>query len=314
MSQRFDAFISYASEDNDAFVRPLTKILSKFGLNIWYDQINIKIGHSISASIENGLTKSSFGIIILSKRYFAKKWTKYELKGLFQNEIERRRTILPIWLNINKSDVLKISPYLADKKAIVSSGKNLGSIGIQIVEAIRPDIFEFIKLKAAYYESIKNSKPIKMKLTDIKMDKIRHNELPLWMVHNINLFRTILIGVYTTSIEDWIDGFKRDTHPEFEIMTWNYICSNYVEILNRIDSLQSKKRDVYLFLLNMVNGNNEVAARILSHNTANENKEIMKILKLNKQIVNFDDYHSKDKRFNALNHDRPRLRKALACK
>jgi hypothetical protein len=34
----WDAFISYASEDREDVVKPLVKILSDYGLKIWYDK------------------------------------------------------------------------------------------------------------------------------------------------------------------------------------------------------------------------------------------------------------------------------------
>lgn len=40
----YDAFISYASEDEEKFVRPLAIKLKEKNLSIWYDEFSLKVG------------------------------------------------------------------------------------------------------------------------------------------------------------------------------------------------------------------------------------------------------------------------------
>ena len=47
----WDVFICHASEDKDAFVRPLAHAFREKGLNIWYDKFTLKLGDSLSISI-----------------------------------------------------------------------------------------------------------------------------------------------------------------------------------------------------------------------------------------------------------------------
>jgi hypothetical protein len=39
-----DIFISHASEDKDAFVRPLATKLTALGLTVWYDEFSLRVG------------------------------------------------------------------------------------------------------------------------------------------------------------------------------------------------------------------------------------------------------------------------------
>jgi hypothetical protein len=63
------------------------------------------------------LASSRFGVVVLSKAFFAKQWPQYELDGLVAREIEGTKVILPVWFGVTRSDVLKFSPTLADKVA-----------------------------------------------------------------------------------------------------------------------------------------------------------------------------------------------------
>ena len=118
----FDVFISHASEDKDDFVRELAEKLQERRIEVWYDEHSLKIGDSLRQSIDLGLSKSRFGIVVLSKVFFSKQWTNWELDGLIQRQMNTSNNlIIPIWHNIEKQDILNYSPSLADKVAIKSS-------------------------------------------------------------------------------------------------------------------------------------------------------------------------------------------------
>jgi len=65
----YDVFISHASEDKDAVVRPLAAALSNGGLKVWYDEFELKIGDSLRRKIDTGLANSRFGVIVLSRSF-----------------------------------------------------------------------------------------------------------------------------------------------------------------------------------------------------------------------------------------------------
>jgi hypothetical protein len=79
---KYDVFISHAWEDKDAIAHPLADELRRRGLDVWYDDFSLKVGDHLRESIDKGLGKSRFGVVILSPHFFAKQWPQYELDGL----------------------------------------------------------------------------------------------------------------------------------------------------------------------------------------------------------------------------------------
>ena len=93
-------------------------------------------GDSLRRSIDNGLVKSRYGVVVLSSAFFEKNWTQYELDGLVTREMEGHKVILPIWHLVSKDQVLNYSPSLADKKAINSSLSTISEIVSQLAEVL----------------------------------------------------------------------------------------------------------------------------------------------------------------------------------
>jgi len=119
--EEFDVFISHASEDKESFVDEFVRILKEdHHLSVWYDDISIKWGDPIRTKIDQGVKKSKFGVVVLSRSYVSarKHWTQYELEGLFQLESHGGKLILPIWHDITKQEVQNFSPTLAGKMAM----------------------------------------------------------------------------------------------------------------------------------------------------------------------------------------------------
>lgn len=133
----FDAFISHASEDKNDFVRPLVEELVSRDLRIWYDEHSLDVGHSLRESIDAGLAKSRFGIVIISQAFLRKNWTQRELNGLVARQMEGARVILPIWYNVTHDEVLNYSPPLADAVALDAARLPIDEIGTKLFQTIR---------------------------------------------------------------------------------------------------------------------------------------------------------------------------------
>ena len=114
-------FISHASEDKNEIARPLANELIHHGFGVWYDEYSLKPGDSLRESIDAGLMDCDFGVVILSKNFFRKQWTKKELNGLVSKEVGySKKFILPIWHKISYQEILESSVILADLIAIKS--------------------------------------------------------------------------------------------------------------------------------------------------------------------------------------------------
>ncbi|WP_339300044.1 toll/interleukin-1 receptor domain-containing protein [Paenibacillus sp. FSL K6-2441] len=209
----YDLFISHASEDKETFVRPLAVALQKLKVTVWYDEFSLKPGDSLSKSIDMGLINSSFGVVVLSEAFMRKSWTDYELKSLISKEIAYGKAILPIWHTITKEDLLKFSPFLADKYALNTSGMDVMEIGLELCKVVRPDIFENLTRKILYeqiYEDKTNEISVNMEET-INLFPVRHAKLPKQLINRIKLVHHLFKDFYDITLEQTIDNFGNMT-------------------------------------------------------------------------------------------------------
>ena len=131
-------FISHASEDKNAFVRPLAEGLRKAGLKVWFDEFTLTVGDSLRRSIDHGLARSRFGIVVISESFLTKEWPQKELDGLVAREVGGVKVILPVWHGVTADDVRAYSPILADRLA-VSSDRGLDHVVAELMRAIQRD-------------------------------------------------------------------------------------------------------------------------------------------------------------------------------
>ena len=89
--------MSHASEDKATVARPLADRLRTWGVTVWLDAFELKIGDSLRRKIDQGLGNSRFGVVILSRSFFGKGWTQYELDGLVTRAVSGEQDLLPIW-------------------------------------------------------------------------------------------------------------------------------------------------------------------------------------------------------------------------
>ncbi|MGP0017838.1 MAG: toll/interleukin-1 receptor domain-containing protein [Candidatus Sulfotelmatobacter sp.] len=132
----WDVFISHASEDKDAIATPVAEALRKAGLRVWYDDFSLKLGDSLRESIDRGLGRSRFGVVILSGHFFEKHWTQQELNGLVTREVNSEKVILPVWHGVGFVEVRNYSAILADRKA-VNTRDGLAHVVEAIMEVVR---------------------------------------------------------------------------------------------------------------------------------------------------------------------------------
>jgi hypothetical protein len=136
---QYDVFVSHAWEDRD-IARLLSEALQKAGLEVWFSGLELSPGDNLRLSIDRGTASSRYGVVIFSPAFLnlGKYWTQYELDALVQVEnIDGRKAILPIWLNVDAKDLRQVSPALAGRLAILWS-EGLDSVVQQILRVIRP--------------------------------------------------------------------------------------------------------------------------------------------------------------------------------
>ncbi len=135
----YDVFICHASEEKDDFVRPLAHRLKENQIEVWYDEFSLKVGDSLRRSIDLGLSKCRYGIVVLSKSFFRKEWPQWELDGLVSRQNNSKSNlILPIWYDITKKEIIEYSPSLADKIAIIGDS-GIEYVVAELLRTIKPE-------------------------------------------------------------------------------------------------------------------------------------------------------------------------------
>ena len=133
----FDIFISYASEDKQEVALPLAKALQNEGLEVWFDDFELRIGMSLRQTIDRGIARSRFGVVVLSRSFFRKGWPAYELDGLVTRTVSGEQVLLPVWHEVTKQEVMDYSPSLADKLARSTATHTIAEIASEIAEVIQ---------------------------------------------------------------------------------------------------------------------------------------------------------------------------------
>ena len=149
---KYDVFISHAGEDKDEVARPLALELEIAGLVVWLDECQLTIGDSLRRSIDIGLSESRFGVVVLSPAFFSKEWPNKELDGLVARENSSAKVILPVWHNLNASEIARFSPLLAGKVA-VSTGRGIENVAREIMRAVSDaNMPKYVEHQVARYE------------------------------------------------------------------------------------------------------------------------------------------------------------------
>ena len=161
----WDVFISHASEDKNYVARPLSVELGKIGIKSWLDENELQIGDSLREKIEQGLSLSRYGVVILSNSFFSKKWTRRELDALFSLEDGDVKKILPIWYNISHKEIAMHSPILADRIAAIWS-EGVEVVAKKIYYIVRKDKADSEEERQGTYDYFR----------DLKWEKIKEND------------------------------------------------------------------------------------------------------------------------------------------
>ncbi len=103
-------FISYSHADRD-FVEKLATDLIKNRILVWWDEWEIKVGDSLIRKIDEGISTSSYLVIVLSANSVDSAWVQEELRAALMLQLDEKKTIvLPILL-----DDCRIPLFLREK-------------------------------------------------------------------------------------------------------------------------------------------------------------------------------------------------------
>ena len=229
MDKKFDIFISHASEDKDAIVRPLATILERLSVRVWYDEFSLQLGDSLTASIDKGLQESKYGLVVLSKAFLSKRWPEYEYRSLMTREIDGERVILPLWYDVTKEDVKTFSLYLADIMALPISKDNFGRIVPAILKVVRPDLFQEMRMRGVLRKAVNEGTKRVVKISEIKSATTKQSKLTK---QQLIRSKAVYYGIgrhLKRTFDDYVDQYELDVVPERELQSWEIMNACYLD-------------------------------------------------------------------------------------
>jgi hypothetical protein len=229
-ANKHDVFIAHASEDKDAFVRPLAERLKQLGVDVWYDEFSLRPGDSLVGAIDRGLAQSRFGVVVLSSHFLRKAWPEYERRGLTAKEIGRSKVVIPVWLGVGREEVLDFSPPLADKLAITAAGSDVRTVALQVVAEVRPDIYERLSRIAAFEQYVRGLPVESARIEDLKPGPLRHQTLPRPLLLRLRVIQQVFYDVFPISFEETVRSFQADLQPEKQTQVWEVMAATYLQI------------------------------------------------------------------------------------
>lgn len=248
----YDIFISHAAEDKDGFIRPLVDELVRLKLKVWYAELSLRLGDSLSASVDRGLKESRYGLVVLSPSFFAKSWPEYGYRSLLTPGMGQGKLILPIWHNVGRDQVIEFSPNLADKLAVSTRGNSIRHVALEILRVVFPERYDATQRYLAL-QAWRTELPVE----EIPLEKvslggpIRHADLPESLLRRIQLMQSSLYEIFPVPLEGTIKNFQRDLHPENELEAWERVAAIYNLIRNSYNLDQAQKKRLFRSLLAM---------------------------------------------------------------
>ncbi|MGO8931953.1 MAG: toll/interleukin-1 receptor domain-containing protein [Limisphaerales bacterium] len=96
---QYDVFLSHSTKDK-VVVRPVAERLRADGLNVWFDEWQIKPGDNIPAKIEEGLERSRVLVLCMSANAFGSDWAQLEAGTFrFRDPLNKERRFIPLRLD-----------------------------------------------------------------------------------------------------------------------------------------------------------------------------------------------------------------------
>lgn len=110
--EKRNVFISHASEDKEKVVVPFVEELEKYGITYWLDMQEISPGDSLSDKIfREGISRSDYVVVFISKKFLAKGWTNAELHNALARQFRtNKKLVIPFLVDITFFELLEIYP------------------------------------------------------------------------------------------------------------------------------------------------------------------------------------------------------------
>ena len=111
---KYDVFLSFRGEDTrNTVVDIVNNALQWRGIHTFKDDEKLEKGKTIKPELLKAIEESRFAVVILSENYASSTWCLEELVKIIDCEREKGMTILPIFYDVDPSDLRKLEGAFA---------------------------------------------------------------------------------------------------------------------------------------------------------------------------------------------------------
>nr|GMD40505.1 TMV resistance protein N-like [Ipomoea batatas] len=103
----YHVYISFRGDTRKNFTDHLYSALCRAGINTFRDEEEVRKGKTLSSEFERAIQNSRISIIVFSKDYASSRWCLDELVEILKCKEIRNQVVLPIFYNVNPSQVAK---------------------------------------------------------------------------------------------------------------------------------------------------------------------------------------------------------------
>jgi hypothetical protein len=106
-------YLAHASEDHETLAKPLACALMANGIEVWFDEWEIRTGDSLRRKMEEGLANSTHFIVLLTSNSLHKPWVETEIDAGFVRAVDGASRFMGIRVGVAVND---LSPFLRTRR------------------------------------------------------------------------------------------------------------------------------------------------------------------------------------------------------
>ncbi len=214
----------FSSADSAKLIVNLEEHFSKYSISV--DKIDTTTASDIG--LDFGYTSNDVAIFVISKSLLSSDIARKYLSALTNLELfgEANTSILPIWHEVNRSDVLEFSPALADRLAYDTSQLEHEKLAEAIVIGTFPHTTCGV-LRRLLWRILETGPS-----DEVFHLPIRHEKLSSSVQERIRAIRAGLLIISPLPFKFWVDGFKRELVIDDEIILWEKVVAVFHEVIS----------------------------------------------------------------------------------
>jgi hypothetical protein len=130
-----DLFLCHAWADRRHAARNCYEALTALGLDVWFSEMDVRLGVSLPRQIDRGMAACSLGLVLVTPAFLtaleAGGWADKELGALLST-----KRVMPIVHQVDFGDLSAQSPLLAQNAGFNTEDSNFKEIAEKIVESL----------------------------------------------------------------------------------------------------------------------------------------------------------------------------------